>query len=83
MSPGTEIAVPPDVLIASATPFALASKKSVQSQGLVKTRKFRPASISDTTTLAPSFAKRRAVSAPIPCPEPVMIATCPARRPLG
>jgi hypothetical protein len=34
-----------------------------------------PPSISDTITLAPSLAKSRAASAPIPCPEPVIMAT--------
>jgi hypothetical protein len=33
------------------------------------------ASTSATTTLAPSFANSLAASAPIPCPDPVMIAT--------
>lgn len=40
-------------------------------------------SISDTTTLAPSFANSLAASAPMPCPEPVMMAVWPANMPLG
>lgn len=42
-----------------------------------------PASISATMTFAPSLAKSRAASAPMPWPEPVMMATLPARRPAG
>lgn len=41
------------------------------------------ASISETTTRAPSLAKRRAVSAPMPWPEPVIIAVWPTSMPLG
>ena len=41
------------------------------------------ASMSAMMTLEPSLANRRAVSAPMPCPPPVMIVTWPARRPLG
>ena len=42
-----------------------------------------PASMSATTTFAPSLAKRRAHSAPMPWPDPVMIATWPASMPFG
>lgn len=42
-----------------------------------------PPSMSATTTFAPSFAKRRAASAPMPWPAPVMMATWPASRPRG
>jgi hypothetical protein len=41
------------------------------------------ASTSATTTFAPSFANSFAASAPIPWPEPVMIAVWPANIPLG
>jgi hypothetical protein len=41
------------------------------------------ASTSATTTLAPSFANSLAASAPMPCPEPVMIAVWPDNIPLG
>lgn len=41
------------------------------------------ASMSATMTFAPSLAKSRAASAPMPCPEPVIMATLPARRPAG
>ena len=47
------------------------------------TRRVLPASISATITLAPSFANNLAASAPIPWPEPVMMATWPASMPLG
>lgn len=42
-----------------------------------------PASMSEITTFAPSFANNRAASAPMPCAEPVMMAVCPESRPLG
>jgi hypothetical protein len=42
-----------------------------------------PASTSAITTFAPSFANSFAASAPIPWPEPVMIAVWPANIPLG
>lgn len=41
------------------------------------------ASMSATTTFAPSLAKRMAASAPMPWPAPVMMAVWLARRPLG
>lgn len=44
---------------------------------------FSPLSISETITYAPSFANRRAHSAPMPWPDPVMIATWPGNIPLG
>ena len=34
-------------------------------------------------TRAPSFANIRAAAAPMPCPEPVIMATCPASMPPG
>merc|ERR1711939_229511 len=37
----------------------------------------------DINAFAPSFENNLATSAPIPCPEPVMMATCPASMPLG
>src|SRR6267378_1027018 len=39
------------------------------------------ASISATTTFAPSLANPSAYALPMPCPPPVMIATLPAKRP--
>lgn len=48
------------------------------SAGRTKLWKALPASMSATTTLQPSRAKTRAVSAPIPCAAPVMMATWPA-----
>ena len=39
------------------------------------------ASISATTTFAPSVANPSAYALPMPCPPPVMIATLPAKRP--
>lgn len=37
----------------------------------------------EARTLAPSLANNRAHSAPIPCPDPVMMATCPVSMPRG
>jgi hypothetical protein len=55
---------------------------------LARHSSFRPArnvlaSTSAITTLAPSFENNLAASAPMPCPEPVMIAVWPDNIPLG
>lgn len=53
------------------------------SMNLHQQREAVPGSMSCTTTFAPSNANNLAASAPMPCPEPVMMATWPESMPFG
>ena len=80
ISPGIAVACPPPCSMALATAFALSVHQgpSAFTPNLETVRQLDgdvPASISCTTTFAPSCANNCAASAPMPCPEPVMMAT--------
>lgn len=80
ISPAKAMAAPPSALIELAVFSALPDPVVNLGCDIHRCGRAIPASISAITTLQPSRAKIAAVSAPMPCAAPVMIAVCPSDR---